>query len=581
MATVELGDVSFDPTSGQDFRLSLEGTSGTGKSNSLRVILEDLADVNIPTLIVERLGAITPVRFEDENIVVVGGRDEEGIDLTVPLESLDLIGELVLDRGMKVLLDVSTYSDYEEERSRIHLATARAVRSLNDRAHEKYRSGDRTLSLLVIDEAHWLAPKNNVTDPDIDEWVKRARGQIVKACTEGGNKGISTIVAYQRRAFLHNGVLQLVNDYVAHQPGTEDIDRTASALGADPDTLRGLGTGEIVARGPALTDGELVGPTKVRRCRSPDPREETFTLPETPPEVTEVLEGIQEEVAAEQEHRQQRQDELERLRSRVETLEEKREQLERDLADQERLARAMEQMQSGGGPDAEVAEQVSELKNRLKDTEEKNNAQAYEISALKNDVLEREEEIERLEARLAETKDLEEFRDEFLTLAERFGADVETPETPAADPEVVKNLKGRVDELETERDQLKARLERADGDVDVPTDYEDFLTDAVVQEQIEESKSTDKTSPRYVKGVLATILEEQGPVTREEVGERLGISNLAHVSTAANVLVTRKVLKEADTSGRKKAWDLNIDGIREVKEAKAKRERTEAAMQKI
>jgi len=175
-AEVQLGDLTFDPTAGTDFRLSVEGTSGVGKSNTLRVILEDLADVNIPTLVVERLGAITPVRTEDENIVVVGGRDEEGIDLTVPLESLDLIGELVLDRGMKVLLDVSTYADYEEEKSRVHLATAKAVRALNDRAHEKYRSGDRTPALLLIDEAHWLAPKNSAPNPDIDEWVKRARG---------------------------------------------------------------------------------------------------------------------------------------------------------------------------------------------------------------------------------------------------------------------------------------------------------------------------------------------------------------------------------------------------------------------
>jgi len=53
---VELGDVAFNPVTTQDFRLSVEGTSGTGKSNTLAVILEDLADVSIPTLIIERVG---------------------------------------------------------------------------------------------------------------------------------------------------------------------------------------------------------------------------------------------------------------------------------------------------------------------------------------------------------------------------------------------------------------------------------------------------------------------------------------------------------------------------------------------
>jgi len=47
MSTVTLGDVKFDPVDTQDFRLSVEGTSGTGKSNTLAVILENLADVAV------------------------------------------------------------------------------------------------------------------------------------------------------------------------------------------------------------------------------------------------------------------------------------------------------------------------------------------------------------------------------------------------------------------------------------------------------------------------------------------------------------------------------------------------------
>lgn len=35
MSTVTLGDVAFDPVATQDFCLSVEGTSGTGKSNTL------------------------------------------------------------------------------------------------------------------------------------------------------------------------------------------------------------------------------------------------------------------------------------------------------------------------------------------------------------------------------------------------------------------------------------------------------------------------------------------------------------------------------------------------------------------
>jgi DNA helicase HerA-like ATPase len=109
-STVTFGGVSFDPVAASDFRLSVEGTSGTGKSNTLAVLLEDLADVAIPTLVVERLGALSPTRLEDESIVVVGARDEAGIDLAVGLEDLDQLGEWVLDRGMKVLAAAATTS---------------------------------------------------------------------------------------------------------------------------------------------------------------------------------------------------------------------------------------------------------------------------------------------------------------------------------------------------------------------------------------------------------------------------------------------------------------------------------------
>ena len=103
---------------------------------------------------------------------------------------------------------------------------------------------------------------------------------------------------YQRRAFLHNGVIQLCDDYIAHKPGDEDVDRTADALRCSEDELATLQTVEILARGESITDGDLAGPTKVRKRRSPDPREESFELPETPEQLSDVLEDIQEEVEA-------------------------------------------------------------------------------------------------------------------------------------------------------------------------------------------------------------------------------------------------------------------------------------------
>jgi FtsZ-binding cell division protein ZapB len=477
-STVTLGDVAFDPVATQDFRLSVEGTSGTGKSNTLAVLLEDLADVAIPTLIVERLGALSPVRLEDEAIVVVGAREQEHIDLAVGLEDLDQLGTWVLDRGMKILLDVSTYADYQDEGSRIHEAAARAVRSLNDRAHEKYNAGDRTKSLLVVDEAHYMAPKDSAPEPELDEHVKRCRGQLIKVATEGGNKGISFIVGYQRRAFLHNGVIQLAQDFIAHKPGDEDIGRTADALRCSEDELAALETGEILARGASITDGDLIGPTTVRKRHSPDPREESFELPETPAELSEVLEEIQADVEAERERRDQRQDELERLREENERLREQKEELEEELADVDRLGSALEkltQANGGGGSAAQdVGEGVADLQARVDELKAERESLIEERDALQGDLDDLQTENDQLHERVIDLEaDLQELRSAFdaaaedvASLAEVFDVevDVEVSRESAAPPDESSSSGASVQD-EILQDFQADAIERLEADV--------------------------------------------------------------------------------------------------------------------
>jgi len=585
---VEFGDVAFDPVTTQDFRLSVEGTSGTGKSNTLAVLLEDLAEVSIPTLVIERLGALTPARLVDEDIVVVGAREEEGVDLAVALEDLDQIGSWVLDRGMKIVLDISTYADYEDEKSRIHLAAAKALRSLNDRAHEKYRAGDRTKSLLVVDEAHILAPKDSAPEPELDEYVKRCRGQLIKASTEGGNKGISIVVGYQRRAFLHNGVIQLAQDFVAHKPGDEDIGRTADALRCSEDLLADLGMGEIVARGESITGGDLVGPTSVRKRRSPDPREETFELPEAPDELTDVLDELQEEVVAEQERRAEREDELEQLRYENERLQERVDELEQELADTDRLASALDNLGSnGGGAAQDVGEGVADLQERVDELKDERDAALRDIEAAESEAEDLhasrdalEEEVADLEAEVQELRSaFEQAADTVDMLAGIFETDVDITTVPNQSNDAEHEaLKERVNDLEAENERLRAQ---ADAEISEQLhEYEDFLKLDAVQEQIELAKENVTASPRYVKGVLAGIIAEGEAVSYDTIADRLGVSTTSDVSKAASELERRKIVTK-DRGDDGMDVDLNTEGIEKVRKAAAEREKTENLMEEL
>jgi predicted nucleic acid-binding Zn-ribbon protein len=489
--TVTLGDVTFDPVATNDFRLSVEGTSNTGKSNTVAAILEDLGDVQLPTLIIERLGALSTVRHADAHLIVVGAREAEGIDLAVSLDDLDRVGEWVLDRGMKLLVDVSTYAEPTAEESRLHLAAARAIRSLNERAHEKYRAGDRTASLVVCDEAHYIAPKDSAPEPsNKGDYVTRARGELIRTCTEGGNLGISTIVAYQRRAFLHNGVIQLCQDWIVHGLEADDAQRVARALNVNRETIEGLGIGEIIARGRTITDGELVGPTQVRKRHSPDPREETFELPEPSDDLAAVLDDIQSEVEAEAEKRTEREREIDRLEDERDTLEGRVEDLEEQLTDRERLTRALENLRepdAASGADQsdtsseqaasqELVTEVEELRDEreaLQRQVERAEAEAERANERRTDA---EDRIEQLEAEREAITDIQEARTDLVETAEtvlqRFGpdefeavpADMDNQSDALASARAEnERLREQFDDLKAERDAAQSASGESEG----------------------------------------------------------------------------------------------------------------------
>lgn len=560
-STVRFGDVVFDPTEPSDWSLSIEGTKGTGKSNTLSVLLEDLADVTFPTLIIERVGALLPVRVADESIVVVGASDDPHVDLVVPLDDLSNVGEWVLDRGLKVFVDISTYADYEDEESRVHLAAAKAVKSLMDRAEEKYKQpGEtRTKSLLLMDEADWLAPKDNAPVPSYKgENVQTCRGHVVRAATEGGNFGVTPIVAYQRRAFIHNGVINLCRDWIVHGLESEDIDRAAKSLRVDDELIDGLETGEIVAKGAHITDGGVVGKTKVRKRDTPDPREDEFTLPDTPPEMESVLESIQSSV----DDGGDPDDGEEADPDRVQELQ----------AEVERLEARLEEAESVNGSAVSEEEYQSLLADR--------DGLQQEVEELAAERDEHEAEVERLEARVAELESLEASVDaaaeamyDALDVLGRGDPDAEATNQELSD------LRGTVERLEAENERLREREPVAD----IPpedADYIEFVEQEPVRDAIQEAKDDSAASQRYIEGVVASIVDEGGPVTYDDIAGRLNVSTTDDVSKAATTLEAKKVIvKHTDKSPYE--VDLNIGGIEEIMAAREKQRRTEELMEEF
>lgn len=582
MPDVTFGEVSFDPIEPSDFRMSIEGASRTGKSNTLAVFIEDLREAQMPMFIVDGVGTLTSIRNYDESVIVVGKQGYDAVTLPMPVDQLDRVADLVYDHGLKVMLAPFTYESGPDEDSREHRAVANALGAVYDRAKDTYMGAGRTKVLTMIDEAHVYCPERGAQHVTVDDEVRRARAGIINCATKGGNYGINTVLSYQRRAYIQNGALTQVDNWVVHNLEAGDRQTAASQLNVDGTEIQGLTTGEVLIYG-TITDRRVVGPTQIRKRESPDPRDDDFTVPDPPEDLSGVLEHLQEEIEEEEGRAREEQREIERLRDEIESKEEEIDQLEDQLNTQESLRRLLS---GGGGGDGEqvpeeVMEELESLREQRVDLEERLGEKEDELAAKRNEIVSLDKEIEDLETRVAELEPLEDQVDLIEKQARNLLAAI-----GREDPEV-QDLRAEYEELqdeiaakEAEIEQLEDRIEEGQQSVVVPTDYEELINDPDVQEQIQDAVENTDAGRRYIKGLIATIVENGGPVTYQQVAENLNIGTTSHISRAATVLETRKIVDKHDDDRPLKV-DLNIGGVEEVKQKAAERESVEGLMENI
>jgi len=127
--------------------------------------------------------------------------------------------------------------------------------------------------------------------------------------------------------------------------------------------------------------------------------------------------------------------------------------------------------------------------------------------------------------------------------------------------------------------QERERRKAAEADaqpVVAPDEYDEFVDDEYVREAIEQAK--DDATPRYVKGVVAAILQRGGPVSRQTVADDLGIQSPHHIGKAMKELDKRGVVTRSG-SGTDEEADFAFKRLKEIHERQARQRRTEEAME--
>ena len=558
------GDVQLpvvDLLTGRGF---ITGKSGSGKSNTASVIAEELLDDGYPLLVVDTDGEYYGLKEEYEMLHV--GADEE-CDLQVGPEHGQKLAALALEENVPIILDVSGYID-ETDANDVILETARALFAKEKKLKRPF--------LLLVEEIHEYIPEGG----SVDECGQ----MLVKIGKRGRKHGLGLVGISQRPADVKKDFITQASWLCWHrltwENDTKVVRRVVDAGTAD--AVQDLSEGEAFLQ--ADWAGDTIQRVQVRR-------KHTFDAGATPdlgdferPELKSVSASLVDELEAISEEEQRRQDRIAQLEAENDDLRETIQDLQDELEQARDMSAMAEQFsdallaQAGSDDDGEALEAT------IEDIRDEKNARIAELEQeneqLRDDLREARERVQTLEDRLADLEEYEqavENMDELREAARRM-TDALGLETGEGDEKLRQKLEQKAERV-NELEATVARLEDQANAPTVSTDYQEFVEDDAVQEAIDDAIENCSASPRYVKGVVATIIEQGGSVDYDTIAEYLGVSTTSDVSKASSALQARGVVEK--TQNRPAEVDFDMDAIADIKARNQRRERAEDIMEDL
>lgn len=218
-------------------RLLVQGSSGAGKSVTLRVIVEEAFEY-VTCMIVDPEGEFGNLAAHIGAVTILAGE--------LSNEGLTAAATRARHNRLAVHLDLSGLGADERITKAAAFFTGLTECPREDWAHTV---------LVAIDEAHLLAPHVAASSRDA-ETRRLGVATLTDLCARGRKRGIAPVIATQRLAKLSASVVsELQNVLIGLNVFDRDVARAADLLGmtgARADDLRRLAPGQFYAMGPAL-----------------------------------------------------------------------------------------------------------------------------------------------------------------------------------------------------------------------------------------------------------------------------------------------------------------------------------------
>ena len=316
-APVELPVV--DILTGRGF---ITGKSGSGKSNTASVIIENLLDKSFPVLIVDTDGEYYGLKEQFE--LLHAGADEE-CDIVVSPEHAEKIAGLALEENVPIILDVSGYLD-EDEAQRLLTEVAKSLFAKEKKLKKPF--------LMLIEECHEYLPEGG--------GMTEAGQMLIKIGKRGRKHGLGIVGISQRPADVKKDFITQCDWLVWHRlTWDNDTKVVGRILGTEyADAIEGLGDGEAFL----VTDWS----GSLRRVQFHKKR--TFDAGATPgledferPELKSVDGELVSELEAISEEQARRESEIADLRQELDEKEATIRDLKRELEEARDLSRMADQ----------------------------------------------------------------------------------------------------------------------------------------------------------------------------------------------------------------------------------------------
>lgn len=161
------------------------GMTGSGKTNTVAVLIEEMLKQGLPMTIVDIEGEYWGLKEKFD--LLIAGRSEHA-ELEIGPENAAQLAEVSLQRGISIILDLSDYE--EEETYEFLLAYFQALWKLEKNLRKPYQ--------IILEEAHEFIPQSRATP---------LKTILARIASRGRKRGLGVVLATQRSQKAEKDVL--------------------------------------------------------------------------------------------------------------------------------------------------------------------------------------------------------------------------------------------------------------------------------------------------------------------------------------------------------------------------------------